>query len=60
MRTNFEEPEKQGKLAAMIVEADLLGMVVAVLVVVAIAAHLIHGGNPTEAHTVLQQIPCPQ
>jgi hypothetical protein len=60
MQTEIEESEKKGKVAAMIVEADLLGMVVAILVVAAIAAYLIHGGRPAEAYPVLHQIPYPQ
>ncbi|HTZ72921.1 MAG TPA: hypothetical protein VMB47_03295 [Candidatus Aquilonibacter sp.] len=60
MKTNTEETAKSGKIAAIILGSDFMGMLIAIIVIAAIAAYVMHGGHVVEATTALHQIPYPQ
>jgi len=60
MKMNSGEPARRAQIAAMILGSDLMGMLVAIVIVAAIALLVMHGGRTVEANSVLHQIPYPQ
>ncbi len=60
MKTDSEGLAEKGRIAATILGADLMGMLVAIVIVAAIALLVMHGGRTVEASSVLHQIPYPQ
>ena len=60
VKTNTEEIARRGKIAAITLGSDFMGMLIAIIVIAAVAAYVMHGGHVVEANTVLHQIPYPQ